>query len=386
MTERPLRIAILTHSTNPRGGVVHALELGDALTRLGHEAVVHAPDRTGAGFFRETLCGTIGVPASEVDGDVTAMVETRVSDYLRYFDRPGARRFDIWHAQDGISGNALATLTANRLIGGFARTVHHIDKFQDWRLVSLQKRAIDTATELVVVSRVWQQVLRRDFGRAATVVGNGVDIRRFSPVADDTDSQLRAKLNLAGAPVFLTIGGIEARKNTIAMLAAFGSVQRRWPQARFVIAGGASVLNHAAYQQQFAEALARSALPAGAVICAGPLLQDEMSALYRLADALVFASMTEGFGLVVLEAMASGLPSVVSRVAPFTEHLGDDDVVWCDPHNPASIASAMQAALDPAVRSRVVANGVAVAARHDWKTVALAHLPIYSQTLEACDA
>jgi hypothetical protein len=45
-----LRIAILTHSTNPRGGVVHALALGEALCDLGHEAVVHAPDPTGRGF------------------------------------------------------------------------------------------------------------------------------------------------------------------------------------------------------------------------------------------------------------------------------------------------------------------------------------------------
>ena len=43
MTRR-LRIAILAHSTNPRGGVVHALELGDALCRLGYDATVHAPD------------------------------------------------------------------------------------------------------------------------------------------------------------------------------------------------------------------------------------------------------------------------------------------------------------------------------------------------------
>ena len=58
-----LRIAILTHSTNPRGGVVHALELGDALTRLGHHAVVHAPDPHGAGFFRSTLGQTKPLPA-----------------------------------------------------------------------------------------------------------------------------------------------------------------------------------------------------------------------------------------------------------------------------------------------------------------------------------
>ncbi len=48
-----LRIAILTHSTNARGGVVHGLELADALTRLGHTAVVHAPDPSGKGFFRK---------------------------------------------------------------------------------------------------------------------------------------------------------------------------------------------------------------------------------------------------------------------------------------------------------------------------------------------
>ena len=55
---RALRIAILTHSTNPRGGVVHALELGDALNRLGHEPRVFAPDASGAGFFRSTVCAT----------------------------------------------------------------------------------------------------------------------------------------------------------------------------------------------------------------------------------------------------------------------------------------------------------------------------------------
>ncbi len=53
------RIAILTHSTNPRGGVVHALELGDALCRLGHDVTVHAPDATGAGFFPPHACRTV---------------------------------------------------------------------------------------------------------------------------------------------------------------------------------------------------------------------------------------------------------------------------------------------------------------------------------------
>ena len=52
-----------------------------------------------------------------------------------------------------------------------------------------------------------------------------------------------------------------------------------------------------------------------------------MPALYRLACALVFASVNEGFGLAVLEAMACGTPVVVSRIAPFTEYLGADALV-----------------------------------------------------------
>ena len=132
-----LRIAILAHSTNPRGGVVHALELGDALCRLGYAATVHAPDSAGTSFFRATMCHTVRVAASRVGRGVTAMVETRVADYLHHFERAENRDFDIWHAQDGISANALATLKERGLISGFARTVHHVDTFADHRLAAL---------------------------------------------------------------------------------------------------------------------------------------------------------------------------------------------------------------------------------------------------------
>src|SRR5487761_2302066 len=95
-----LRIGILAHSTNPRGGVVHALELGDALARLGHEAVVHAPDAKGAGFFRSTICETVCVPASPFSGGIKDMVRARILDYLEYFRDPAHRQFDVFHAQD----------------------------------------------------------------------------------------------------------------------------------------------------------------------------------------------------------------------------------------------------------------------------------------------
>ena len=383
----PLRIAILTHSTNPRGGVVHALELGEALGRLGHEPTVHAPDSTGAGFFRDASCRTACVAAAPAGRDVFAMVESRIADYVRHFKSTRNRQFDIWHAQDGISGNALATLKERGLIQGFARTVHHVDTFDDDRLSALQLRSITAADCLFVVSRMWRQWLARELGRDAHHVGNGVDMDRFSPTPDATDAALRARLGLSpGTPVFLAVGGVEERKNTIRLLEAFRTLHARHPTCRLAIAGGASLLDHGAYQKRFSVVLAHSGLPDEAVIRTGPWPQELMPALYRAATTLVFPSTKEGFGLVVLEAMASGVPVVTSRVAPFTEYLGDDDVMWCDPFNPEAIAEAMSASLDARCRERLVARGLHVARRHNWRTTAQAHLAVYDRLREAVHA
>jgi len=381
-----LRVAILAHSTNPRGGVVHALELGDALVRLGHEAVVHAPDARGSGFFRPILCGSALVAASPVGPDVATMIETRVAEYLGHFETAASRRFDVFHAQDGISSNALATLKRWGQIHRFARTVHHIDDFEDPRIAALQARSIVAADELFVVSETWRDILRRRFGRSATIVGNGVDSVRFAPAPDGREEALRIRLGLGEGPVFLSVGGIEERKNTLRLLEAFDEVRRVEPAAQLIVAGGASVLDHSVYQRRFAAALARMAVPPGAVVATGTLPHDDMPALYRLASALVFPSVKEGFGLAVIEAMACGVPVVLSKMAPFTEHLGDDDVIWCDPFRAASIADAMLVASAEPMRARLARRGRIVAERHDWGATARAHLPIYMSMREAIHA
>jgi glycosyltransferase involved in cell wall biosynthesis len=111
----------------------------------------------------------------------------------------------------------------------------------------------------------------------------------------------------------------------------------------------------------------------------GVIADADMAPLYRLAHALVFASVEEGFGLCVLEAMACGTPVVVSSIAPFSEYLAEDDALWCDPSDPSSIADAMTHSFDEMRRRRLIDGGIELARRFGWDRVALAHLPTYAQ-------
>ncbi|MCR5858101.1 MSMEG_0565 family glycosyltransferase [Mesorhizobium sp. J428] len=386
MIDRPLRIAMLAHSTNPRGGVVHAMQLSEALEDLGHTVTLHAPDSSGNGFFRRPRCDARTFPVVTAPSGMTAMVEQRIADYVRHFESAAARRFDLFHAHDGISGNALATLKERGLIAGFVRTVHHVDDFADPRLAELQARAIRAADRCFVVSRTWQSRLTAEWGIAADLTGNGVATDRFGPHLDGTEQPLRDSLGLGAGPVLLSVGGVEVRKNTVRILEAFLQLRLLFPDAQLVIAGGASLLDHGAFQREFSTRLASAGSAAAGVHVVGPLADADMAPLYRLAHALVFPSVREGFGLCVLEAMASGTPVVVSSIAPFTEYLADQDAIWCDPLKPASIADAMALSFNETLRRRLAERGLAIAAAHGWERVAKAHLPAYSELRELAHA
>ncbi len=254
---RPLRIAMLAHSTNPRGGVVHAMQLAEALAGLGQEAVLHAPDASGAGFFRAPKCEARPFPVSPAKADMGAMVEQRIADYVAHFSEPENRGFDLWHAHDGISGNALATLKSRGLIGGFVRTVHHIDDFADQRLSRLQDRAIREADGWMVVERSLARPppggLRRRRGR----------LRQWrrrrplpSPVRTEGSRTFAAGCGLGPDPYFCAWEASKRARIVCASCKRSSSLHAVRPDAELVIAGGASLLDHGQYQAEFERRLA----------------------------------------------------------------------------------------------------------------------------------
>ncbi|MGF6772706.1 glycosyltransferase-like protein [Paraburkholderia sp. GAS199] len=386
-TSRNLRIALLTHSVNPRGGVVHTLELANGLSALGHDVTVFVPAVAGETLFRQPACRVVYAPITRAQTDTVAMVEARIDAFRHALMAHDAASYDVLHAQDSISGNALAQMKAEGAIAGFVRTVHHLDRFDDPRLAAWQRRAYEDATKVFCVSAKWTREMSLTYGIEAITVPNGVDVLRFSRHADSRDVALKQRFGLRDGPVVLAVGGIEARKNTLALLDAFVQVREKWPRAQLLIAGGASLLDHAAYAQRLLQHAADSGLFVGhgeSVVVTGPLDDELMPALFRCADVLSMVSLNEGFGLVVLEALASGTPVVASAIAPFTEYLDDATCYWADPQRIDSIAAALSDALSDALGAGDATSRIdfdhavpALLARFSWAASAVRHVDAY---------
>ncbi|MFX6006808.1 hypothetical protein ABTF07_19745, partial [Acinetobacter baumannii] len=87
-----------------------------------HEVSLFAPDARGKGLFRPAACTFHPVPGPVQCEGVVGMVRQRIEDYLRCFEQTDMHAFDLCHAQDSISANALATLVERGVIPGYVRT------------------------------------------------------------------------------------------------------------------------------------------------------------------------------------------------------------------------------------------------------------------------
>jgi glycosyltransferase involved in cell wall biosynthesis len=116
------------------------------------------------------------------------------------------------------------------------------------------------------------------------------------------------------------------------------------------------------------------------VVELGVLDEDDVPAIFRLADVLALPSLHEGFGLAALEALAAGIPLVASARTPFTEFLDASCSLLVDPEDEAAIAGGLLTALRADDETRRAA-GRRCAAAHAWSGVALRHGVHYERTI-----
>jgi glycosyltransferase involved in cell wall biosynthesis len=163
-----------------------------------------------------------------------------------------------------------------------------------------------TARTLVPTTQVRDELARDGF-RNLAVVSRGVDARLFDPARRRAD--LRARWGAGGATlVALVVGRLAPEKNLPLAVRAFSAIREKNPAARLVLVGEGPL--RATLQRQHPQ-----------IHFTGMLRGEELAAHYASADLFLFPSLTETFGNVTLEAMASGLPVVAFDDAAAREHV-----------------------------------------------------------------
>ena len=222
------------------------------------------------------------------------------------------------------------------------------------------------------------QASRRELTRAGfqhiSVVGRGVDTSRFTPAA--RSAELRESWQAGDdTPVFLAVGRVAAEKNVELALRAFESARRQRPDLRMVVVGDGPARERLA-----------AAYPAARFV--GAKRGDELAAYYASADAFLFPSLSDTFGNVVMEALASGLPVVAFDCAAAAEHVVDgmSGRIAVPGDEAGFIAEATALAVDPRSLRPMRDAAVNAARRATWNEVLERFESRLQETVDALEA
>lgn len=386
---KQLSVALFTYSTKPRGGVVHTLNLAEKLSELGQKVHVYALG-TGDGFFRKVDIPHTLVPCPKSE---FSCMDEKIHAYIKaYVDYLGGleETYDIYHAEDCISANALLDIRQRGKIEFFLRTVHHVDDFVSEALVECQMKSITKPNYLLVVSDYWEKELADKYSLRPQRVKNGVDLAKFYGTDARSKPSEASKLEFSadGCKTVLTIGGIEPRKNTISTLRAVARVKAHFAakdeRAIWLLGGGETLFDYRDYREEFFSEAEKLEMEMGKdIFILGRVPEELIADLYNAADVFVFPSLKEGWGLVALEAMASGVPVVASDIEPFTEFMENGkNSLLVSPMDCVALENGIIRILECGeLREKLIAGGTDTARQYGWDSVALEHLNIYRDIL-----
>jgi glycogen(starch) synthase len=390
-----VRVLIVSWEYPPvvEGGLArHVRKLAEQLVRGGDE--VHVLTRGGGRLGeREDRHGVVVHRVREPDfpkDDLDAFIAwvDGMNDDMRAAALALGERFDLVHSHDWLVADA-----ARRLARGWAVpwlvTVHAteygrhqgwVDKHPQSHIHAVEKRMVRDADRVITCSQYMRGHVADAFGidaAAVTAIPNGIDPTDLQPVADLP--RLRARYAQPEEKLVLLVGRLVYEKGFHLALDAMPRLIARLGGVRFLVAGSGT-----AEAELKAQAERLGLMEHGSFV--GWTGDEELHSLYRIADLCVVPSLYEPFGLVALEAMASGCPTIVADTGGLREVVPAGRRVGLrfrakDPRSLARMAEQLLA--DDALRDRLVAEASEHVLRFDWADVARQTAAVYAELLTA---
>ena len=254
---------------------------------------------------------------------------------------------------------------------GYATFIQPLN-LRDRLYLTLDYRGIRKATHIIAVSHATKHDLMEHLSipeKRISVVHEAVDHRVFRPVPD----------RLVDHPYILYVGSEHPRKNLTTLLKAFSTLKQdgRFADLKLVKVGSAG-RPESYFRQQTLQTIRALGL-SSEVIFTGYVAEKDLPVYYSGAACFVLPSLTEGFGLTPLEAMACGCPTIVSNIPALSEICGEATLV-VDPSSPDDLARAMSTILThDGLREGLVAQGLRRAQRFTWEKVARETMQVYDR-------
>jgi len=297
--------------------------------------------------------------------------------------------FDLIHTHDWLTA-ACARDLKHRYKLPLIATIHatergrgrgHLPTEQAHRINALEWELTYEAWRVICCTRYMANEIQAYFATPADkidIIPNGVDPSQFDALNGLDLSAFRARYALPAEKIVFYVGRIVAEKGVDVLIQAVPRVLEGFPQAKFVIAGQGPELGRL---QAMAEAMGVG----HKVLFTGYISDDERNRLFKVADCAVFPSLYEPFGIVALEAMAAGVPVVVSEVGGLAEVVQHAETgITIYPNDPNSCAWGILHTLQhPHWAQRRVENAQRmVRTVYNWDTIAAQTEAVYRRVIE----
>ena len=294
-------------------------------------------------------------------------------------------KFDVIHAHDWLVGNA-AKVLKNAFDIPLVSTIHATEAGRNSGIHDETQRYInDTewlltyeSTEVIVNSNYMKGHVQGLFGLPfdkINVIPNGINVNNFTGI--DRDYDFRRQYAMDNEKIILYVGRLVFEKGVQHLISAMPKILANYHDAKLVIAGKGGMLDELR-AQAFNMGIADK------VYFTGYLNSKQVQKMYKCADVAVFPSTYEPFGIVALEAMLAGVPTVVSDIGglnEIVEHRVDGMKSYAG--NANSIADSVLSLLyDPQLAANVAKRArIKVKENFNWNKIAQDTHYIYEQAI-----